>query len=90
MVADTVVSPLVRGSKAMPPVATLVGVPDSRWGEVGHAYCVPAPGERIDADALREWGAQRLADFKLPRRFFEVAELPRTETGKIKKHELRG
>ncbi len=68
----------------------VVGVPDSRWGEVGHAYCVPARGERIEADVLREWGAQRLADFKLPRRFFEVAELPRTETGKIKKHELRG
>ncbi|MBW2363182.1 MAG: AMP-binding protein [Deltaproteobacteria bacterium] len=67
----------------------VVGAPDPRWGEVGHAYCVPASGERIDANALREWGAQRLADFKLPQRFVEVAELPRTETGKVKKHALR-
>ena len=67
----------------------VVGVPDARFGEVGHAYCVPARGERIDADALRDWGAERLADFKLPRRFVEVAELPRTETGKVKRHELR-
>jgi fatty-acyl-CoA synthase len=66
----------------------VVGVPDPKWGEVGCAYVVPAPGARIEEDALREWGSQRLARFKLPKRFVEVAELPRTETGKVQKHRL--
>jgi fatty-acyl-CoA synthase len=66
----------------------VVGVPDPKWGEVGCAYVVPAAGARIDPEALREWGSQRLARFKLPKRFEEVAELPRTETGKVQKHRL--
>ena len=66
----------------------VVGVPDPKWGEVGCAYVVPAEGARIDSEALREWGSQRLARFKLPKRFVEVAELPRTETGKVQKHRL--
>jgi len=66
----------------------VIGVPDERWGEVGHAWWVPEPGREIDEQALRAWGEERLADFKRPRRFFRVAELPRTETGKVKKHEL--
>ena len=39
-------------------------------------------------EALRAWGSERLARFKLPKRFVEVAELPRTETGKVQKHRL--
>jgi len=68
----------------------VVGAPDPKWGEVGHAYCVPAPGAGIDEEELRAWGAERLAAFKLPVRFFAVAELPRTETGKVQKHRLGG
>lgn len=66
----------------------VVGVPDERWGEVGHAYCVPESGARIDADALAAWGSERLARFKLPARFIAVDVLPRTASGKVKKHEL--
>ena len=67
----------------------VVGVPDERWGEVGHAWWIPEAGQQADEESLHAWGAERLADFKLPRRFFRVSELPRTETGKVKKHELR-
>ena len=67
----------------------VVGAPDTRWGEVGHAFCVLTPGATLDEDALRSWGTEHLADFKLPKRFFAVAQLPRTETGKVMKHALR-
>jgi len=66
----------------------VVGVPDPEWGEVGCAYVVPEPGAALDAEALRAWGRERLAAFKLPREFVALAELPRTETGKVQKHRL--
>lgn len=66
----------------------VVGVPDPRWGEVGCAYVVLTPGARLDPEALRAWGAERLARYKLPRHFVGVSGLPRTETGKVQKHRL--
>jgi fatty-acyl-CoA synthase len=81
-----------RAYEAHPAIREIavVGVPDEQWGEVGHAYCVMAPGATFDEAELRAWGRQRLADFKLPRRFFRVESLPRTETGKVKVFELPG
>ncbi len=66
----------------------VLGVPDDQWGEVGVAFLVLAPGARLDPEALRAWGAERLAAFKLPRRFVAVPALPRTATGKIQKQRL--
>lgn len=66
----------------------VVGVPDDRWGEVGCAYVVMAAGAACDQDALRAWGRERLATFKVPRSFVAVAELPKTVTGKIQKHRI--
>ena len=68
----------------------VVGEADPAWGEVGRAYVVFAPEEALDAEALRAWGAERLADFKLPKHFVAVEKLPRTETGKVRKHLLAG
>jgi fatty-acyl-CoA synthase len=66
----------------------VVGRPDPKWGEAGCAFVVLAPGARLDAEALRRWGSERLAGFKLPRDFVAVEALPRTETGKVRKHAL--
>jgi fatty-acyl-CoA synthase len=66
----------------------VVGVPDDRWGEVGLAFVVPAAGARLDPEALRAWGRERLAVFKLPREFHGVDALPRTASGKVQKHRL--
>jgi fatty-acyl-CoA synthase len=66
----------------------VVGVPDARWGEVGCAYLVLREGARLDAEELTRFGRERLAAFKVPRRFVAVAELPRTASGKVQKHKL--
>jgi fatty-acyl-CoA synthase len=66
----------------------VVAEADERWGEVGLAYVVAAEGATLDADALRRWGRERLASFKVPRRFVAVASLPKTVTGKVQKHRL--
>jgi len=68
----------------------VVGVPDERWGEVGCAYLVLAEGATLDPEALRAWGRERLASFKVPRRWVAVDALPRTVTGKVQKHRLPG
>ncbi len=66
----------------------VVGIEDPRWGEIGRAYVVCRDDAALDAQALRDWGRDYLAAFKLPREFVALASLPRTETGKIQKHRL--
>ena len=67
----------------------VIGVPDPRWGEVGLAVVVPAPGAPTDADALLATLRERLAGFKVPQQVRYVTDLPKTATGKIRKPELR-
>ena len=67
----------------------VVGIPDERFGEVGRAYVVLAPGAALDAEALRRFGRERLAAFKVPREFVAVETLPRTVTGKVQKYVLQ-
>jgi acyl-CoA synthetase (AMP-forming)/AMP-acid ligase II len=73
--------------------AAVVGVPDERMGEVGLAFIVTrSPGAlREDAQlaALTDWCRERMANFKVPRRFRIVESLPLNATGKIAKAELR-
>ncbi|MBW2273706.1 MAG: long-chain fatty acid--CoA ligase [Deltaproteobacteria bacterium] len=66
----------------------VVGRPDPRWGEVGHAYVVPANERDLDPAALIEWAEDRLASFKMPKRFIAAQSLPRTASGKVQKHRL--
>jgi fatty-acyl-CoA synthase len=66
----------------------VVGVPDERWGEAGRAFVVLAEGARLDPEALRRYGRERLAAYKIPRDFVAVEALPRTVTGKVQKHRL--
>jgi len=70
--------------------AAVVGVADERWGEVGIAAVVLAPGAAADQDELLEHCAGRLARFKVPREVRFVDELPRSGMGKVRKDELRG
>jgi fatty-acyl-CoA synthase len=69
--------------------AAVIGVPDPKWGEVGLAVVVVAPGAAEDVDGLRTALRARLAGFKMPRHFEFVSELPKTATGKIRKPDLR-
>ncbi|MFI2230357.1 AMP-binding protein [Nocardia testacea] len=53
------------------------------------AAVVPRPGVSVDPAALRRFASAHLAGFALPRYIDVVAELPLTETGKVRKAELR-
>jgi fatty-acyl-CoA synthase len=62
--------------------------PDPKWGEVGHAFVQLANGARPDDAELAAFCRQRLAAYKVPRRFDFVDDFPRTSAGKIQKHLL--
>jgi len=70
--------------------AAVAGLPDRDKGEVVAAWVVPAAGETPDESALRSHLGDRLAHFKVPRRFVLVDELPRNALGKVQKHLLPG
>jgi fatty-acyl-CoA synthase len=66
------------------------GVPDERWGEVGHALVVAKPEARVDPDALRERCRAVLGSYKVPARIeLSLEPLPRTASGKVQKFKLR-
>jgi long-chain acyl-CoA synthetase len=67
----------------------VIGVPDEVRGEEVLAVVAPKPGAELDADQLTVYAAERLAAFKVPRRFEIRPELPKTPTGKINKPPLR-
>ncbi len=69
--------------------AAVVGVPDDRWGETGHAWVVLAPGATATAADVLAHLDGRLARFKHPRRVEVVDALPRNPTGKLDKGVLR-
>ena len=67
----------------------VIGVPDERLGEVGHAFIVRTPGSGPEPAELVEWARARMANFKLPRHISFLDELPRNATGKVQKFLLR-
>jgi fatty-acyl-CoA synthase len=69
--------------------AAVVGAPDPEWGEQVVAFVVKKPGTSPSNDELSEFVRAALADFKRPRRWFFVEELPRNATGKVLKRELK-
>jgi fatty-acyl-CoA synthase len=69
--------------------AAVVGIPHERWGEVGAAFVVMRPGAAFSAEELARHLEGRVARYKIPKRFRQVADLPRTAYGKILKAELR-
>ncbi|MBU6269032.1 MAG: FadD3 family acyl-CoA ligase [Sphingomonadales bacterium] len=70
-------------------MAAVIGVPDERMGEVGKAFVVLRPGADADEAALATWSRASMANYKVPRGFALVADLPRNAAGKVQKTLLR-
>jgi len=67
----------------------VIGLPDDQWGEAVVAVAALKPGAALELDELRDFGTERLARYKLPRRLELVPALPRNPAGKVLKFELR-
>ena len=69
--------------------SALIGVPHPDFGEVGVAVVVPRAGCTVDEAAVLTSLKAKLANFKIPKHCFVVAELPRNAMGKVQKKALR-
>lgn len=67
----------------------IFGTPDTRLGERVIAAVLPATGAEIDVAALAAFAQARLSRHKSPAEWIVVSSLPRTSTGKVRKHLLR-
>jgi len=69
--------------------ASVVGVPDERWGERPLATIVVKDGETVDVAELRSFLEGRVAHWQVPERWAFVTEVPKTSVGKFDKKVLR-
>ncbi|MGW3483983.1 AMP-binding protein [Rhodococcus indonesiensis] len=70
--------------------AQVIGVPDDKYGEELMVWVrLRAGADAMDAGALRDFCAGKLAHFKIPRYVHCVDEFPMTVSGKVRKIEMR-
>jgi malonyl-CoA/methylmalonyl-CoA synthetase len=69
--------------------SAVVGVAHPDFGEVGVAVVIAKPGATVQPEAILAELKAKLANFKIPKRCFVVAELPRNTMGKVQKNLLR-
>jgi 2-aminobenzoate-CoA ligase len=70
----------------------VIGAPDEARGMIVKAYVVAAPGVEPDdalVTELQDHVKQAIAPYKYPRAIEFIAKLPKTETGKLRRVELR-
>ena len=67
----------------------VVGAPHPILGEDVVAFVVLHDGAEVDGEALRAYGLGQLADYKVPRQYHFIDQLPRNATGKVIKPELQ-
>jgi acyl-CoA synthetase (AMP-forming)/AMP-acid ligase II len=67
----------------------VVGVPDTRMGEVGYAFVIPRLNAQITPEELIAWSREKMANYKAPRYVEVVDAFPLNASGKVLKYELR-
>jgi len=67
----------------------VIGLPDEKYGEAVVAVCVKKNASAVSDEELIEYCREKLAGYKIPRRYEYLDELPRNASGKLLKRELR-
>ena len=66
----------------------VAGHPDELLGQTVAAFVVIKPGHSLDHKALKRHCLENLASYKIPKSIHELQALPKTASGKVKKHLL--
>jgi len=69
--------------------ASVIGVPDERYGEELMAWIRVREGAELTEDEVRDYCKDRIAHFKRPRYVKFADEFPMTVTGKVQKYKMR-
>lgn len=67
----------------------VAGVPDKMRGEKAKAWIVLNDGAKLSESEVKSWCRERLAPYKVPAKFEFVADLPKTQVGKVLRRALR-
>ena len=87
-VAPSEVEDTLRAHPDVSDVA-VVGLPSTHSGEDVVAAVVLVDGSKLDEQAIRDFARSNLAAYKVPRRVYQVDELPRSLIGKVLRREVR-
>lgn len=68
--------------------AAVIGMPDEAWGQATKAYLVLRDGAALTAEDVTRFCTPRMRGFMVPKAVVFVRDLPKTESGKVKKREL--
>jgi malonyl-CoA/methylmalonyl-CoA synthetase len=69
--------------------SAVIGVPHPDYGEAVTAVIVPAPNAKLSEAQIIAVLKTQIANFKVPKRIFFLADLPRNSMGKVQKNLLR-
>ncbi|KAK9453488.1 hypothetical protein V1511DRAFT_80560 [Dipodascopsis uninucleata] len=65
--------------------AVSFAVPDEMYGQEVHAAVVLKPNEKVTEAKIKEFMANRVAKFKVPKKIYFTNYMPKTATGKIQR-----
>ena len=69
--------------------SSVVGIPDSQWGEKVVAALVIKPGHKVKTNAVQAFCKEHLHDWKCPKEILFLEKLPRNRMGKVMKDEIK-
>lgn len=67
----------------------VIGLPDEKWGELVTAFIVAKPSHVIEEQELNLYCEKKLGRYKIPKKFIQLQELPKTHVGKVDKKKLK-
>lgn len=68
--------------------AIVIGIADPKWGEIGKAFVV-RNDDQLSALSLTSYCKTQLANFKIPKEWVFLDELPKNDTGKIDRKKMK-
>ncbi|SFG27095.1 long-chain acyl-CoA synthetase [Desulfotomaculum arcticum] len=66
----------------------VVGVPDAVMGEEVLAFIMPREGKKLDDEQIKKFCEGKMANYKIPRYYKFVENIPKTSSGKLLRKEL--